>query len=301
MIESAFVRSIFSSSPQPNLYLPKSLFKYREFDSNGYAVENLRNDVLWLSSAGEFNDPMDSFFYISPAALEKKAWNESTKEKLKKRAEFLGESSIVTVDDVEKAPSLACLMDKAKGVTPGLYAALENNWSEIYEKFWIDDFRRKVQSGMKVCSLSASNVSTLMWRYYAANHSGFCIEYDFIETREKDSQLAHMVYPVCYVQEIPDLTALFLGDNFSTAVVAALYKSDEWSYEKEWRFIFPGRMPENGFEMRAPKIKAMYLGMAISDENKRAILDIAKRKRVDVYVMHLKTMSYRLGFKKIDL
>lgn len=280
--------------------LPNSLFKYREFDKDGYSVRNFQNDSLWLSSADKFNDPYDSFFMLSQEPLESAIWRES-KERIKA---FLSEKQqpILTSDDVDRHESLSDLMQRAcqkdKNISPKLILALREAWGQIWEDFCVNKFRPKIQAGMKVCSLSETNTSMVMWRYYSNNHSGFCIEYDLIATKTTDAQLIYMVYPVIYVDELPDMATLLVGGNPLMAAIAALHKSVEWSYEREWRFIFPSGSSQKSFNMRAPKIKAVYLGMAIDSKAKEQMISIAKEKRIAVYEMHFLSNSYHLGFRE---
>ncbi len=284
-------------------HLPNSLFKYREFDKDSYSIRNLQNNSLWLSSADKFNDPYDSFFMLSEKVLESEVWGKS-KERIKK---FIAgkQQSMLNSDDVDKSNSLSDLMTRAcqkdKNISPEFVDALKKAWAGIWESFCVNKFRPKIQAGMGVCSLSEINTSMVMWRYYGGNHSGFCIEYDLAATKTTAPQVIHMVYPVIYVDELPDMATLLVSGNPLTAAIAALHKSVEWSYEKEWRFIFPFGSSHSSFEIKAPTVKAIYLGRAIDDKNKKQLIEIANQKKIAIYEMHFLSHSYRLGFRKIDI
>jgi len=286
-------------------HLPSSLFKYREFDKDGFSIKNLAEDSLWASSASKFNDPYDSFFKISQQKIEAIAWLQS-KEKIKKSLQ-VNTVPFLTAEEIDKAGSLQNVIDsaqKTKNVTPGLTITLQKAWDVIYRNFLVHKLRPKIQDGMGVCSLSEVNTSMIMWRYYGGNHGGFCIEYDLEKTKTENPQLLHALYPVHYVNELPDMTEFFVSQDKAVVAlmgaIAALHKSDQWSYEKEWRFIFPFGKSKIPFAMKAPKIKAVYLGMNISEKDKKLIIGIAQRKNIEIYLMHFLSHSYHLGHEKVS-
>lgn len=57
---------------------------------------------------------------------------------------------------------------------------------------------------------------------------------------------------------------------------AAINKSKEWSYEKEWRYVLPFGSTNKPITLPVPKPTAVYLGAMISKPNKENILEIAK-------------------------
>ena len=289
-------------------HLPGSLFKYREFDQDGYAIRNFLNDSLWVSSADKLNDPYDSFFRLCEQRLEAKVWPQ-TQDHIKEYLSKVQGDPIVATEDVDKSSSLSslteCASKKNANITPGLIDALNKVWTGIWGDFFINKLRPKIQVGMGVCSLSEINTSMIMWRYYGGNHSGFCVEYDLVATKTEHPNLIHAVYPVNYVDELSDMTELFISKDIGvaalTGAIAALHKSSEWSYEKEWRFIFPFGSSQIPFNMIAPRVKAIYLGMKINDKNKNLIIKIAKQKKIAVYEAHFLSQSYQLGFQRIDI
>lgn len=71
---------------------------------------------------------------------------------------------------------------------------------------------------------SEKNDSMLMWSHYARNHSGICLEFEFVD------ELISNTKQIDYVDENFDLKNL-------TPEKAILIKHKDWSYEKEWRYI----------------------------------------------------------------
>lgn len=282
-------------------HLPRSLFKYRGVDD--FSVRNLLNNSLWAASADTFNDPFDSFFMLSEKILELAVWQQ-TKERIKISLAGMSQP-IFSAYDVDQAKSISELMELAAqknlNVSVGLVKNLEDSWRQFYANFSVNELRPKIQASMGICSLSEVNSSMIMWKYYGCNHSGFCIEYDLVETQKDDAQILHAVHPVMYVDQLPDMAPLMVVKNPLLAVVAALHKSSEWSHEKEWRFVFPFGSRQVPFEMRAPKVKAIYLGQSIDLVNKNRLIQIASHKKIAVYEMYFFSNSYQLGSKKIEI
>ena len=82
---------------------------------------------------------------------------------------------------------------------------------------------------------------------------------------------------------------------------AALYKSPQWSYEKEWR-LFLDKKDSYGLPCLIAQIKpkAIYYGNNISPINKKILSDMAKEKGLKEYQMYidLQSESYSMGYRK---
>lgn len=283
-------------------HLPNSLFKYRDFEAN-YSIQNFLNNSLWAASADSFNDPYDSFYTLTETTLEAAVWDQS-KKRIKT---FLSDkpAPILTSEDVDRSNSINDLMEyacqKNQSISAEKTAALSKAWQGIWNDFCVNKLRLKTQSSMGVCSLSEVNSSMVMWRYYGGNHSGFCIEYDLIETKKTSPNLLHAIQPVIYVDQLPDMAPLLVDSNPLMAVIAALYKSVEWSFEREWRFIFPFGSKQVPFEMKAPEVKAIYFGKNISPENRKKMINIAGQKNIKIFEMVFSPKSYQLSSKPISI
>ena len=124
-----------------------------------------------------------------------------------------------------------------------------------------------------------------MWAHYAKSHEGFCVEYDFKRYMKgceencvnilgcHNFMLNLTLAPVHYSGSRFDATnylkTIFqheLGTRLNVPLPpyhadvlfmtkALLVKSEDWSYEKEWRLISP---PENESKERAAEIKAAH-------------------------------------------
>ncbi|MDU7337823.1 MAG: DUF2971 domain-containing protein [Clostridium sp.] len=130
--------------------------------------------------------------------------------------------------------------------------------------------RKLIDEQFRITCLSERMDSSLMWSHYANKHYGFCLEYDFtatlIERRYPDllpTQL--MLFPVIYTENRPLLSkVMFSGkammqmiktkklppDFLEKLMLGLLCKSQDWSYEKEWRVF---QLLSEAPTMRLPK------------------------------------------------
>lgn len=143
----------------------------------------------------------------------------------------------------------------------------------------------------------------LMWSHYADSHKGFCIEYDY-SLMDID---AHTILPlpVVYSGERPLISwkAAFdnTPENLEEAVAqftkGLLTKDSIWSYENEWRILVKTTEMPN---IPMPRISCVYLGASISDENRNAILKIAKEKHYKVKQMVMDRGAYALHAEDVE-
>ena len=86
-----------------------------------------------------------------------------------------------------------------------------------------------------VISLTETKRNLLMWSHYADSHKGMVIEFDikhkFFNTPEVGNNFEGLVHRVRYDRERPD--------DVKGWYEWFIYKSDEWIYEKEHRFLVP--------------------------------------------------------------
>lgn len=138
-----------------------------------------------------------------------------------------------------------------------------------------------------ICSLSANKNDEAMWKEYASDGTGYCVEYDMT-----DYEHLNLLFPVIYVSEYEretDITTRillsFIGnmiEGFSHGAVEAdtsqcitlfLTKYDKWEYQNEWRLL-----GEAGSKLKAPKINAIYLGKRASEANINSMNNFSKGK-----------------------
>jgi hypothetical protein len=196
-------------------------------------------------------------------------------------------------------------------------------------------FEENVKNNLFIHCFSETNKSILMWSHYADYHRGFCIEYNFSELGF-DHHLTRMIFPVIYKNTLFDITNYLnqsiSGKEFNNLIMscydgidnplfdfksleniydkkfnnmvfcyAAINKSTEWSYEKEWRFILPlGPHNDKKIPIMFPKPKAIYLGAKVDEKCKNKVLEIAEKRSIKVYAMHRKTSEFTLESNEIN-
>ena len=162
-----------------------------------------------------------------------------------------------------------------------------------------------------------------MWSHYANSHKGFALEYNLKNLRIRcdkcpnistcKDKIVHNLYPIVYDNKRYDGTYFvecFLGrhmglftklDDVMFHTKTALYKSPQWSYEKEWR-LFLDKQNSYGLPYLCTEIRpvAIYYGKDISAINKKILSNIAKEKGLKEYQMYIDVQSekYTMKYKK---
>lgn len=199
------------------------------------------------------------------------------------------------------------ILKQVPGLIPGLPEAFFKNvlWArqQRYAACFSEEFK-----------------ATLMWAHYAKSHEGFCIEHDFKRYMKgceencgnilgcHNFMLNLTLAPVHYSGSRFDATnylkTIFqheLGTRLNVPLPpyhadvlfmtkALLVKSEDWSYEKEWRLISP---PENESKEEPPRSKlltrtpptAVYIGARASSETEEKLEYICSLKNIPCYKM----------------
>ena len=284
--------------------LPKSIFKFRAVDE--YSIVNFETNSLWVSSADQFNDPYDCFYTLSFNELVSAMWYKN-KEQIKN---FVLEKSrqlncALTQEEIHRTPSIKelakTILSADKNIPPQNYNSMidsvEGAFNEIFQKHFTGRLRNIIQKNMGICSLSETNSSLRMWHSYGDNHKGFCLEYDLTAIKGY-STLANCLFPVVYTSTLPDMTAYFIVDENNSnnlfGIIAAMHKSKEWKYEKEWRIILPLGESNCSMKFNMPRPKAIYIGIKVEKDDRKRLLNIATQKGIDAYMMRFLSDSYRL-------
>jgi hypothetical protein len=150
----------------------------------------------------------------------------------------------------------------------------------------------KLQKLITFCSFSETHESSTMWAHYSANHQGFCLEYATADF-EPDNRLC--LYPVRYSKQRPPISSLI---DKSASLRFRINKSDEWSYECEWRLIKNEAKDvpsEAGFVERLAKPSAIYLGSHVRDWDRASMIAVAGEQRgIPVFSMVSSSRTYRM-------
>ena len=176
--------------------------------------------------------------------------------------------------------------------------------------------RKMISEKCRVTCLSERMDSPLMWSHYANKHFGFCLEYDFTHTMVKrypDLNMAKiMLLPVIYSEKRPLLSRVLTNSKImllyyktgkmpmevvESIVYGLLFKSPDWSYEREWRII---GMDMERPTMKLPSARKVFLGANMEESAKARVIEIAKKKHIPVYQMMLSSDRYKFEYYKVD-
>lgn len=199
------------------------LYKYRSFSS--FAVDDIVNNKISLSSIGEFNDIFDGA--IHQCGSFKEIENEAETEWEK-------------IESLRVAANLPDDLIKKEDVV--------NSFIESRKKRMITESRLKFREldylGTYVCCFSENSKSTLMWAHYADSNKGLCIEYDF--NKIPSGILRNAIFPIVYTLNPIDVTDLLSERGCqickypldAAVLCTALNKASIWNYEQEWRIVW---------------------------------------------------------------
>lgn len=155
---------------------------------------------------------------------------------------------------------------------------------------------------------SRTSLSLPMWAHYASNHMGYVIEYDIeiLEGYFPDASITDMKYISEPDKSIADMLKRASGMAkprhltflYQTVRYHAYFsKLEEWSYEKECRFVATGNYTENIDSnellfVPVQAIKSIILGKNISEPNKTKLLEITEKYGIKIYNLNIsKTTS----------
>lgn len=163
-----------------------------------------------------------------------------------------------------------------------------------YVRHNYNQLRDQIQTGFGMLSLSEKNDSLLMWAHYACSHSGFVLEIKS-DHRALDQSQAYSGFigspqKVVYTNERPVIQVYKPKVNSKLALLQMvrnffLTKSEEWSYEKEWRIILPVNQQIHLISFPPDCITSIILGSRISAAHRQQIKDLLNSSS---YLSHIK-------------
>ena len=310
--------------------IPSKLYRYRECSEVQF--DAFYRDTICASTADKFNDPYDCLLRCDKQFILHSISYGASKENIIQLRNLLKSGNEI--------PSALCELYGEKGasfIREILIKSTDddlNDYNEIFaqtksELFSnvhsiIDNAITYMRQQTHVACFSETIKSVTMWSHYAKSHTGFALEYDMRLYQTKcdmcsrkdvcDDRILTYLYPVIYSKKRYDATSFvdyYIGRSYGLSVKlqdilffnkAALYKSPQWSYEKEWR-LFLGKIHASNQSCLKVEIKpvAIYYGNDISPINKKILNDIAKEKGIKEYQMYLDVESdvYSMKYKKV--
>lgn len=296
---------------------PKLLYKYRPFDE--YTFDMLENEYIFLCPAEKEDDETECLTTVDFDRLVDLTTNNLKRECVNQIIDLIRPYSTEESYGIIKNKILAITrkdgtvpanfmldlsLELQEMAPPGVNIAPLVNWivniPEMLEKSEISEQIKQLfmiacnaRKETGICSLAESNNIDYMWDNYAADSTGYCIEYDL-----SDYKLAKNVLPVIYQDKretniIIQLVGSFIGQmitDFSNGQIQVdsshfirlfLTKYKKWEYQKEWRFLgYANDKP------KAPKIKTIYLGKNVTAKNEKKIREYADLNNIIIKNMN---------------
>lgn len=170
----------------------------------------------------------------------------------------------------------------------GMMIGVDKNYKEKYQ----------------VVCFSEKNDIVPMWTFYADDHKGICVEYNFLQSQIFSS----FCFPVKYVDKTDNnliIKKILNDENFSRRLDFELFlkKSQSWSHEKEWRMIFNDFSNFKRFHIFEKDDKkyihflkptSVYLGIDIKPKHRESIKNLCRLKKINVYQMMKDITGYNL-------
>lgn len=152
-----------------------------------------------------------------------------------------------------------------RDLTPNQQAAFDKAVAEAY----------CIKKSLRVCSLSGSISSPLLWAHYASDFKGVAIEVQL-----PSDKLAE----VDYKPQIEFTNDDLINDKHEVAKAALSTKRGDWEYEDEWRLLHKDKFYhfDEGQTEPSGKVTALVLGCRMSDEHKNMWHDICEPLRIPI-------------------
>jgi len=269
-----------------NLEKINKLYKYSSISC--YTYDNIENNHLVANRPENFNDLFDSTIHKNTYSSRMKKLEEQ-----KKYGKMLGYDNLLENVD---------------------YSYIKKN-SEKIDRYGMTYLRQD----LFISCLSETNNNNLMWSHYANENKGICIEYDFSDFKKN---IIMFTYPVIYVDSPIDVIELLENEkNVELAIlVSSICKHRDWMYENEWRVIFyipfsnKNKKSKDILKFNVPDVKKIYLGKKFENslnsetkqkdsqtENYKLLLEVIKKKNIELKVAKRQTRSYNIDFEEFDV
>lgn len=301
MTQSKEIKTINDKMKGNTSTVPRTLFKYRPFDEHTYDM--LENGYLYLCPAKNLDDPSECVVSFDVQDYIDLHTNQLTKycveQIMESIRDYTGDvnfrqiqsiiARVMTQDGLVKRNWLLDASFELQELAPNadivsLVNMLGNIPESINEKkvreqieqLFISAANAREQFG--ICSLTTEKNDSAMWKDYANDGTGYCVEYDLLNYKYTE-----LLLPVVYNEQrennvLMNIVCDFIGQmiiGMSNGQIDAdrsrylrmfLTKDLRWQYQKEWRLI-----GDAGQKIQAPSIKTVYLGKNVQAVNAKGM------------------------------
>ena len=261
------------------LHVPSRLYRYCRFDENGYSLDAIRNQYLYLTPTGYLDD------------------------------QFEIAVNMAKMDSLEKMEKIRARIVKSLPVRQS-----EVIRSELSDPEFISKNRRIISElstmdeKLGLCALTEEKANQVMWAMYGDYYRGMLIEYEISpDNYEVILNLLPVLYKKRRNSDPADLFRDIVTDlRFSKgqkktkeSLLRWLFKvistkNEEWAFQKEWRIIGP-----SGTKVKTPPIKAVYLGQSVSQENREIIMQLSRELGFEVWQQDNDFEKMKVIYRKV--
>ncbi len=275
-------RAMTTRIPQPH-QTPRILYKYREFEPDGFHIRMINNTELWFPSARHFNDPFDSSLHFDLAGYDGELGEAWVKDFISREFAHLS-----------PAEQLNMLRDQLTEIR-----------SDPERADWFKD--NIIQTNFNkfgMCSLTPLRDNLLMWAHYADEHKGFCVGIDMNVVNELQNERARHrdlldLYEVLYAEEMPRLNffeSMLSGHGDDNLMTLVTTKSKDWSYEQEYRLIRWDNA-DSAISIGKAGLAEVIFGCRISTDNSRRLLEIIDSQRIQIPIYQARQEEFRFALR----
>ena len=218
--------------------IPNYLYKYR--DMNNKNLNALKDNYIWGDLLGNQNDSEEGLInlvYDSNINY--------TVESIININKIINEEMLNNNPFIPKNSLLNIIMKNQKEIDD-----YKNQLAEIETKM----AKETNQKNYRCVCLTVSSDNDLMWKKYANNYTGFCIEYN---TKDFSSDMIELLRPIIY--DVAPKKTYHKSETKSICenIIASTTKRVNYMDEEEWRFLYTA---DKSAKFPMPKPRKIYLG-----------------------------------------
>ena len=270
--------------------MPEKLYRYRPLGKSESQLAWLKiaieNEELYCSKARDFNDPFDAHS-ILPSKDYHTYYDRKKVEALENIIKIF--KSVIFDENEANSSFENTDLEELKNFTVNDY--MEKDIMEIN-----DIFNEKLEFARIAC-FSETSTNMPMWWHYSNERNGVCIEFD---TKKLSEDMSNHIFPVVYSDKKIDVVKLLLKyvtkcakkkitqndfDFISSVLIClpAMQKHEDWSYEKEWRYLdFINDHENNGISANFIKPSKIILGDKIGSSDESELIKISAKHDIPI-------------------